>query len=296
MSASEQKADFSYEFFPPRTPGAKVKLERTQEKLAALKPKYFSVTFGAGGSTRELTLETVVATTAATGIESAPHISCIGFPLEKIRAVLRTYHASGITRVVALRGDLPSGTTGVGELRHANELVEFIRQETGSLFYIEVAAYPEFHPQSNSAADDLRNFKRKVEAGADSAITQYFYNPDAYFRFVDSALNSGINIPIIPGIMPIINFTELMRFSDMCGTEIPRWIVGRLRDFGDDRASIRAFGIDVTTELCRRLLDQGVPGLHFYTMNQYEASEAIWHNLGMGGRETGIGGGNSVDG
>ena len=173
------------------------------------------------------------------------------------------------------------GTTGVGELRYANELVEFIRQETGSTFHIEVAAYPEFHPQSATAADDLQNFKRKVDAGADSAITQYFYNPDAYFRFVDSALSIGIDIPIVPGIMPIINYTQLMRFSDMCGAEIPRWIVRRLRDFGDDRTSIRAFGIDVTTELCRRLLEQGVPGLHFYSMNQYEASEAIWRNLGI---------------
>jgi methylenetetrahydrofolate reductase (NADPH) len=194
---------------------------------------------------------------------------------------LQEYLAKGIRRVVALRGDMPSGMTGFGELRYANELVEFIRTETGSAFHIEVAAYPEFHPQSTSAATDLENFKRKVDAGADSAITQYFYNPDSYFRFVDSCLALGIAIPIVPGIMPIINYTQLMRFSEMCGAEIPRWIIRRLRDFGDDRVSIRAFGIDVTTELCRRLLEQGVPGLHFYTMNQYEASEAIWRNLGI---------------
>ncbi len=281
MSVDEYKPNFSFEFFPPRSAEARGKLELTCDKLSALKPNYFSVTFGAGGSTRELTLETVTAITQATGIDAAPHLSCIGFPLENIRTVLKDYEARGIQRVVALRGDLPSGTTGVGELRYANELVEFIRQETGSAFHIEVAAYPEFHPQSSSAANDLQNFKRKVDAGADSAITQYFYNPDAYFRFVDSAHSLGIDIPIVPGIMPIINYTQLMRFSEMCGAEIPRWIVRRLRDFGDDRVSIRAFGIDVTTALCRRLLEQGVPGLHFYSMNQYEASETIWRNLGI---------------
>lgn len=281
MSVATQQPNFSFEFFPPRSAEAQGKFELTRDKLSALKPNFFSVTFGAGGGTRELTLETVTAITKATGIEAAPHLSCIGFPLENIRTVLRDYQACGIKRVVALRGDLPSGTTGVGELRYANELVEFIRKETGSAFHIEVAAYPEFHPQSSTAADDLQNFKRKVDAGADSAITQYFYNPDAYFRFVDSAERLGIDIPIVPGIMPIINYTQLMRFSDMCGAEIPRWIVHRLRDFGDDRNSIRAFGVDVTTELCRRLLEQGVPGLHFYSMNQYEASEAIWRNLGI---------------
>lgn len=281
MSADKPKPNFSFEFFPPRSAEAQGKLELTRDKLSALNPNFFSVTFGAGGGTRDLTLETVTAIKEATGIEAAPHISCIGFPLENIRAVLNDYQTSGIKRLVALRGDLPSGTTGVGELRFANELVEFIRQETGSAFHIEVAAYPEFHPQSATAADDLQNFKRKVDAGADSAITQYFYNPDAYFRFVDSALSIGVDIPIVPGIMPIINYTQLMRFSDMCGAEIPRWIVRRLRDYGDDRVSIRAFGIDVTTELCRRLLEQGVPGLHFYSMNQYEASEKIWRNLGI---------------
>lgn len=281
MQSVNHERQFSFEFFPPRSAEARGKLATTRDRLAQLQPDFFSVTFGAGGSTRELTLETVLDISAATGIDTAPHLSCIGFPLEKIRAVLQEYATKGIRRVVALRGDMPSGTTGFGELRYANELVEFIRAETGSTFHIEVAAYPEFHPQAMSAAADLQNFKRKVEAGADSAITQYFYNPDAYFRFVDSCRGLGIDIPIVPGIMPIINYTQLMRFSDMCGAEIPRWIVSRLRDFGDDRVSIRAFGIDVTTELCRRLLEQGVPGLHFYSMNQFEAPEAIWRNLGI---------------
>jgi len=288
MQPVKQNRNFSFEFFPPRSAEAQGKFELTRDRLSALEPNFFSVTFGAGGSTRELTLETVLKIIEATGIDAAPHLSCIGFPLEKIRAVLQEYLARGIRRVVALRGDMPSGMTGFGELRYANELVEFIRKETGSAFHIEVAGYPEFHPQSTSAAADLQNFKRKVDAGADSAITQYFYNPDAYFRFVDSCHALGIGIPIVPGIMPIINYTQLMRFSEMCGAEIPRWIIRRLRDFGDDRVSIRAFGIDVTTELCRRLLEQGVPGLHFYTMNQYEASEAIWRNLGLDGLDSEI--------
>jgi len=258
-----------------------VRFETARDRLSQLRPQFFSVTFGAGGSTQDSTLETVVSIIDKTGIEAAPHLSCVGMTLEKIRHVLGLYRDKGIKRIVALRGDLPSGTAGVGELRYANELVEFIRAETGDAFHIEVAAYPEFHPQAMSAAADLENFKRKVEAGADSAITQYFYNPDAYYRFVDSASRLGIDIPIVPGIMPIINFTQLMRFSDMCGAEIPRWIVHRLRDFGDDRESIRAFGIDVTTELCRGLLERGAPGLHFYSMNQYTACEAIWTNLGV---------------
>ena len=295
MQSGNQKRHFSFEFFPPRTAEGRGKMELTRDRLAALNPDFFSVTFGAGGSTRELTLETVLDIIEVTGINAAPHLSCMGFPLEKISAVLQEFLAQGIRRVVALRGDMPSGTTGFGELRYANELVEFIRSETGSAFHIEVAAYPEFHPQSISAEDDLNNFKRKVEAGANSAITQYFYNPDAYFRFVDSCLKIGIDIPIVPGIMPIINYTQLMRFSEMCGAEIPRWIVRRLRDFGDDRISIRAFGIDVTTELCRRLLEQGVPGLHFYTMNQFEASEAIWRNLGIEAPDSGIRCGKSAE-
>jgi methylenetetrahydrofolate reductase (NADPH) len=275
---------FSFEFFPPRTPEAVGKLQTTRDRLATLKPDFFSVTFGAGGSTRDLTFETVQEIKRATGIDAAPHLSCIGTPLTTIREVLNRYKDAGIRQVVALRGDMPSGTVGWGELRYANELVEFIRQETGDWFHIEVAAYPEVHPQAASAQEDLRNFKRKVDAGADGAITQYFFNPDAYFRFVDDCTRLGISIPITPGIMPITNFTQLMRFSEGCGAEIPRWIQKRMRDFGDDRVSIRRFGIDVTTELCRRLLERGAPGLHIYTMNQHEPAEAIWENLGLRAR------------
>ena len=271
----------SFEFFPPRTPEAVGKLQTTRDRLAKLKPEYFSVTFGAGGSTRELTFETVMAIREATGIEGVPHISCIGSPLTTVREVLNQYKDAGIRHIVALRGDMPSGVTGYGELRYANELVAFIRAEMGDTFRIEVAAYPEFHPQAATAADDLKNFERKVKAGADGAITQYFYNPDAYFRFVDECARRGIDIPIIPGVMPITNCTQLVRFSDACGAEIPRWILKRLRDFGDDRVAIRNFGAEVTTEICERLLEGGAPGLHFYTMNQAEACETIWRNLGL---------------
>ena len=270
----------SFEFFPPRTPEAAGKLATTTERLARLRPEFFSVTFGAGGSTRDSTLETVLKIRQTTGIAAAPHLSCIGTPLTQLRAVIHRYRDEGIRRIVILRGDMPSGTTGFGELRYANELVEFVRRETGDLFHIEVAAYPEFHPQAVSAEADLQNFKHKVDAGANSAITQYFYNPDAYFRFVDSCRALGIEISIVPGVMPIINYSQLTRFSEMCGAEIPRWIAKRLHDFGDDRNAIRNFGVDVTTELCARLLAGGAPGLHFYTMNQYEAVEAIFRNLG----------------
>ena len=284
-SKTEQNKEFSvsFEFFPPRSAEAATRLESTRDKLKLFHPEFYSVTFGAGGSTRELTFETVKTIHAATGIDAAPHISCIGFKLDEIRHILQEYKAAGIKRLVALRGDMPSGTTGFGELRFANELVAFIREETGDSFVIEVAAYPEFHPQAVSARQDLENFKRKVEAGADRAITQYFYNPDAYFRFVDSCQALGIDIPIVAGIMPITNYTQLMRFSEMCGAEIPRWIVQRLRDFGDDRNAIRQFGIDVTTELCAKLIAGGVPGIHFYTMNQAEAPSAILENLSIGG-------------
>lgn len=280
--ANASPPTISFEFFPPRTPEAIGKLQTTRQALTGLAPAFFSVTFGAGGSTRDLTLETVLDLHANTGIDSAPHISCIGFPLESIRAVLARYRESGIKRIVALRGDLPSGTTGFGELRFANELVEFIRRETGDAFYIEVAAYPEVHPQAAGASADLENFKHKVEAGADGAITQYFYNTDAYFRFVDNCAALAIDIPIVPGIMPIINYTQLKRFSDACGAEIPRWIIKRLQDFGDDRPSIRSFGIDVASRLCERLLTEGAPGLHFYTMNQFRASAAVCENVGLG--------------
>lgn len=280
-SPTKYQRTFSFEFFPPRTPEAEAKLETTRDALARLEPDYFSVTFGAGGSTREGTFETVLATRDATGILAVPHISCIGYQTSDIRAVLDNYKNAGIKHLVTLRGDLPSGSAGYGELRYANELVKFVRKETGDYFHIEVAAYPEVHPQAPSVKADLDNFKRKVAAGADGAITQYFYNADAYFRFVDACERLAIDIPIVPGIMPIINCTQLIRFSEGCGAEIPRWILCRLRDFGDDRVAIRAFGIDVTTELCRQLLDKGAPGLHFYTLNQANASLAIWKNLGL---------------
>ena len=278
-SQKKYEPKFSFEFFPPRTPEAVGKLQMTTESLAKYNPDFFSVTFGAGGSTRQRTFETVQDIREKTGIEAAPHISCIGYLTSDITDVLNTYKAAGIKHTVALRGDMPSGLASYGELRYANELVEFIRKKTGDHFHIEVAAYPEFHPQAPSPKKDLENFKRKIDAGANSAITQYFYNPDAYFRFIDSCEKLGIDVPIVPGIMPIINCTQLVRFSDACGAEIPRWILRRLQEFGDDRKAIRDFGIDVTTKLCSDLLGHGAPGLHMYTMNQSEASEAIWKNL-----------------
>jgi methylenetetrahydrofolate reductase (NADPH) len=272
---------FSFEFFPPKTEQAAASLAMTVKKLAALKPAFCSVTFGAGGSTREKTFETVVEIQQNTGISAAPHLSCIASTRQNVREVLQSYRDSGIRRIVALRGDMPSGMMSAGELRHANELVEFIRAETGDHFHIEVAAYPEIHPQAQNAEVDLRNFKRKVEAGADSAITQYFYTAEAYFRFIDDCEKLGVTLPIVPGIMPITNYSQLARFSDACGAEIPRWVRKRLEVLGDDRASIRAFGLDVVTELCRRLLEQGSPGLHFYTLNQADACLAIWQALGL---------------
>ena len=285
-SQKQYKKKFSFEFFPPKTPEAVGKLQTTQAKLAEMNPDFFSVTFGAGGSTRDMTFETVMDIHAKTGIEAAPHISCIGNLNNEIKAILENYKDNGIKRIVALRGDLPSGAVGYGQLRYANELVEFIRQETGDHFHIEVAAYPEFHPQAPNAKTDIENFRKKVDAGANSAITQYFYNPFAYYRFVDNCEKLGVDIPIVAGVMPIINCTQLVRFSEGCGVEIPRWILKRLQEFGDDRVSIRKFGIDVTTELCEQLLTNGAPGLHFYTMNQSEASVAIWKNLGIDQRDS----------
>jgi methylenetetrahydrofolate reductase (NADPH) len=278
----KDRRKFSFEFFPPRSPEAEEKLKLTQHRLAALKPAYFSVTFGAGGSTRDKTLETVLAVKAETGIEAAPHISCIGYSLQDLLQVIASYKEQGLRHIVVLRGDNPSGAIDAGPLRFANELVELIRKQTGDYFYIDVACYPEFHPQAVSAQQDLINFKRKVDAGANSAITQYFYNPWSYSRFLDDCQKLGIDIPIIPGIMPILNREQLIRFSRLCGAEIPLWILKRLEGFGDDLDAIQQFGIDVTTELCAALLDQGAPGLHFYTMNRHTASEAIWANLGLG--------------
>jgi methylenetetrahydrofolate reductase (NADPH) len=270
--------NFSIEFFPPKTPEGTEKLRITRRKLAELNPKYFSVTFGAGGTTQQGTLDTVL-DIMADGHQAAPHLSCIGATRESIRTLLQQFQAQGIRRLVALRGDLPSGYGGAGELRYANELVEFIRAETGDWFHIEVAAYPEVHPQARSPQEDLFNFERKVKAGANAAITQYFYNADAYFQFVDNAGKLGIDVPIVAGIMPITNYTQLMRFSDMCGAEIPRWIRLKLASFGDDSASIKAFGLDVVTSLGERLLAGGAPGLHFYSMNQAVATTAIWQRL-----------------
>ena len=271
---------FSFEFFPPNTPEGMEKLRATTQQLAQLKPKFFSVTFGAGGSTRERTLETVL-DIRAQGHAAAPHISCVASTRDSVREMLQRYKDKGITHLVALRGDLPSGIAAAGEFRYANELVAFIRGEFGGQFHIEVAAYPEYHPQAKSAQDDLLNFKRKVEAGADSAITQYFYNADAYYHFIDECAAMGVDIPIVPGIMPIGRFAQLARFSDACGAEIPRWIRRKLEGYGDDSASIRAFGLDVVTGLCDDLLSAGAPGLHFYTMNQAGLTSTIWQRLGL---------------
>jgi methylenetetrahydrofolate reductase (NADPH) len=270
--------DISIEFFPPKTPEGEEKLRVVRRKLVELNPTYFSVTFGAGGTTQQGTLSTVLEI-MADGHEAAPHLSCIGATRESMRTILREFQSHGIRRLVALRGDMPSGYGGAGELRYASELIEFIRAETGDWFHIETAAYPEMHPQAKSPQDDLQNFARKVQAGADGAITQYFYNPDAYFQFVDNVRKLGVDVPIIAGIMPITNFTQLMRFSDMCGAEIPRWIRLKLASFGDDSASIKAFGLDVVTNLCERLIAGGAPGLHFYSMNQAAATTAIWQRL-----------------
>ncbi len=269
---------FSFEFYPPKSEEGAASLQIVHDKLAKLNPDFFSVTFGAGGSTRDKTFDAVIAIQAK-GIPAAPHLSCVASTKENIRAILKSYQAHGISKIVALRGDLPSGMMSAGEFRFANELVEFIRKETDDYFQIHVAAYPEMHPQAANSMEDFKNFKRKVDAGADAAITQYFYNAEAYFYFVDACEKSGIDIPIIPGIMPITQYSQLFRFSDMCGADIPRWMRKRLECFGDDRASIQAFGLDVVSELCQRLLDNGAPGLHFYTMNQAAPTLAIWENL-----------------
>lgn len=270
----------SIEFFPPQTAEGADKLRVVRQKLAVLKPEFFSVTFGAGGTTQERTFETVFEIQRE-GHQAAPHLSCIGSTREHIREILQRYQAAGIRRIVALRGDLPSGVGFAGELRYANELVEFIRAETGSHFQIEVAAYPEYHPQAKTPRDDLLAFKRKVDAGADSAITQYFYNLDAYLHFRDECAALGITIPIVPGIMPIVSFSKLARFSDACGAEIPRWMRRKFEAYGDDSDSIKAFGLDVVSELCAKLLAAGAPGLHFYSMNQAAPTLAVCERLGI---------------
>jgi methylenetetrahydrofolate reductase (NADPH) len=275
-----QPSPISIEFFPPQTAEGAEKLRAVRQKLAALEPEFFSVTYGAGGTTQERTFETVFEIQRE-GHQAAPHLSCIGSTREQIREILQRYQAAGIRRIVALRGDLPSGVGFAGELRYANDLVEFIRAETGSHFHIEVAAYPEYHPQAKTPRDDLLAFKRKVDAGADSAITQYFYNLDAYLHFRDECEALGITIPIVPGIMPIVSFSKLARFSDACGAEIPRWMRRKFEAYGDDTDSIKAFGLDVVSELCAKLLAAGAPGLHFYSMNQAAPTLAVCERLGL---------------
>jgi methylenetetrahydrofolate reductase (NADPH) len=271
---------FSFEFFPPATPQGVEKLIATREQLAQLRPQFFSVTYGAGGSTRDRTLAAVLEIQKS-GQRAAPHISCIGSTRESIRQTLATYREHGIGHLVALRGDLPSGSVDAGDFRYASELVEFIRSESGDGFHIDVACYPEYHPQARTPADDLASFKRKVDAGANSAITQYFFNASSFYQFVDDAQALGIEVPIVPGIMPIASFSKLARFSDACGAEIPRWIRKKLESYGDDTDSIRAFGLDVVTDLCADLLAHGAPGLHFYTLNQASLTTIIWQRLGL---------------
>jgi methylenetetrahydrofolate reductase (NADPH) len=271
---------FSIEFFPPKSPEGMEKLRQARRQLAQLNPKFFSVTFGAGGSTRDRTLETVLEIQSE-GLAAAPHLSCVGSTRENIQEILETFRANGIRHIVALRGDLPSGMADPGEFRYANELVSFIRQETGDWFEIEVAAYPETHPQARNYREDLINFKRKVEAGADAAITQYFFNADAYFNFVDDCAEMDVTLPIVPGIMPISNYSQLARFSAMCGADIPRWLARKMESYCDDTASIKAFGLDFVTGLCERLIEGGAPGLHFYTLNQAGLTTTLWQRLGL---------------
>jgi methylenetetrahydrofolate reductase (NADPH) len=270
----------SIEFFPPKTPEGVVKLSAVRQQLYALKPEFCSVTYGAGGSTQQGTFDTVGAILAE-GVDAASHFSCVGASKASVREQLATLKAMGVKRLVALRGDLPSGYGLGGEFHFASDLVAFIREETGHDFHIEVGAYPEVHPQAKSPEADLQAYVAKVQAGADSAITQYFYNSDAYFRFVDDAYQLGADVPVVPGIMPIGSSTQLLRFSDACGAEIPRWIRLRLQGFGDDTESIKAFGLDVVTDLCDQLRNGGVPGLHFYSMNQSAATLEIAHRLGL---------------
>ena len=275
-----QERRYSFEFFPTKTEAGHEKLLNVARQLAGYNPDFFSCTYGAGGSTRDRTLNTVLQLDGDIKVPTAPHLSCVGDSVEELRSLLKLYQDAGIKRIVALRGDLPSGMgIASGELRYANDLVEFIRRETGDHFHIEVAAYPEMHPQARNFEDDIANFVRKARAGADSAITQYFFNADCYFYFVDRVRKLGVDIPVVPGIMPITNYSKLARFSDACGAEIPRWVRKQLEAYGDDIDSIQAFGEQVITQMCEQLLAGGAPGLHFYTLNQAEPSLAIWHNL-----------------
>ena len=281
MNANKRSALLSCEFFPPRTEAGVEKLLATQQTLNdTFQPGYYSVTFGAGGTTRDSTLEIVKLLTEK-NIKVVPHISCIGSSKKQIGELLEQYKSLGVTRLVTLRGDIPDNGESTKELSYANELVSFIRETTGSHFTIEVAAYPEYHPESQSPQSDFKNFKNKVAAGADGAITQYFYNIDAYLRFIDNCQKENVAIPVTPGIMPITNFASLTRFSDACGAEIPRWIRKQLEAYADDRDSLQAFGLDVVSKLCNQLLEQGAPGLHFYTLNQADSTCAIWKNLSL---------------
>ena len=279
--SSNKKAVLSCEFFPPRTEAGVEKLLATQQTLSeTFQPAYYSVTFGAGGTTRDSTLE-IVKLLVEKNIEVAPHISCIGSSKQQLSELLETYKSLGVTRLVTLRGDIPENGESTKELSYANELVSFIRETTGEHFSLEIAAYPEYHPESLSPQSDFEHFKNKVAAGANSAITQYFYNIDAYLHFVDNCQKNNITIPVVPGIMPITNFASLTRFSDVCGAEIPRWIRKQLEAYADDADSLQAFGLDVVSNLCNQLLEQGAPGLHFYTLNQANATTAIWKNLSL---------------
>lgn len=275
-----ESIELSFEFFPPKSEEGIEKLRATRAQLMPLRPKFASVTFGAGGSTQQGTLDTVVEI-ARGGVDAAPHLSCIGASRASLGEILDTYRQHGISHIVALRGDMPSGMVEMGEFRYASDLVAFIREHSGDAFRIEVAAYPEYHPQSRSPRHDLEHFVTKVNAGANAAISQYFFNADAYFRFVDDAGKAGVTIPIVPGIMPITNFSQLVRFSEMCGAEVPRWIARRLESYGDDRDSIRAFGTDVVTAMCERLIAGGAPGLHFYTLNSAGPTRAICERLNL---------------
>ena len=273
-----KKLTTSFEFFPPKTTEGIEKLRETRKQLGQYQPEFFSVTFGAGGSTRDRTMDTVLEIQME-GLQAAPHISCISSSREEIRDLLNAYKAKGINRLVTLRGDVPSGEVSAGDFKYAADLVAFIRSETGDHFHIDVAAYPEFHPESRTPLADVQNLKRKMDAGANAAITQYFYNADAYFRFMDLCESHGITMPIVPGVMPIYNITQLARFSSVCGAEIPRWLKMRLEEYGDDMVSLRAFGVDVVSELCETLSVWGVPSLHFYTLNQSGVISQILDNI-----------------
>ncbi len=269
----------SFEFFPPRTDQGKLNLKKVRQELSVINPHYFSTTFGAGGTTQDATLETVLDIQANDSVSAAPHLSCIGSEKSKISTLLNQYKVAGINRIIALRGDIPSGVRDIGDFHYANELVEFIRYEFNDYFHIEVAAYPEMHPQAKNMSTDIEHFINKIKAGADGAITQYFYNVDAYFRFVDEVQKQGIDAPITPGIMPITNCDQLIRFSNMCGAEIPRWIEKRLTAFGDDTESLNSFGFDVVANLCDQLKSQGVKGFHFYSMNKSQPSLKLAQEL-----------------